>query len=62
MDGKYWIVFGAEALTVVKVPPHEAEEEGMLQLLLIGIGPPGPIIPPGPPGPIGPPGPPGPII
>ena len=35
LDGKYWIVFGAEAFTVAKVPP--AEDEG-------GIPPPlGPI-------------------
>ena len=61
MDGKYWIVLGAEALTVVNVPPQDEEEDGMLQLF--PMGPPGPIMlpPMGPPGPPGPPGP-GPII
>jgi hypothetical protein len=60
LDGRYWIVFGAEAFTVAKVPPGEE-----LPLLLGPMGPPGPIMElPGPPGPIipGPPGPPGPIM
>ena len=58
LDGRYWMVLGAEALTVAKVPPGE-----LLPLLGGGAGP-GPImgpefIMPGPPGPIMPPGPPG---
>jgi len=69
LDGRYWIVLGAEAFTVANVPPGE------LLPLLVGPIWPGPIMGPdvgpimfGPPGPImpGPPGPPigplGPII